>query len=215
VRTDFEEASEGSGSDSLQSWVSWFCSLSGNEYYLEVPDEFMDDEFNLTDLSGLVPYYNEALDMILDLETEGDDEDDDDEGDGLDEDDNAGQDDGFWKESRPVKQREPVDASVVEPYANMLYGLIHQRYLLTKNGLRWMAERYASGVFGSCPRVYCGRCPVIPTGRYDEPGKEGVKLYCPSCLDLYNPPYPYQNVDGKKMKRKGMHTHDSLVDVFV
>lgn len=170
----------------------------------------MDDEFNLTDLSGMVPYYNEALDMILDLETEGDDEDDDDgdddEGDDNDEHDKAGQDDGFWKESRPAKQRERVDASVVEPYANMLYGLIHQRYLLTKNGLRWMAERYASGVFGSCPRVYCGRCPVIPTGRYDEPGKEGVKLYCPSCLDLYNPPYPYQNVDGKKRKTKGAYT---------
>ncbi|KAI8336099.1 casein kinase II, regulatory subunit [Chlamydoabsidia padenii] len=182
---DVGQDSEASGSDSLQSWVSWFCSLSGHEYYLEVPEEFMDDEFNLTDLSTLVPYYNQALDMILDLESE--------EGGG---EDNWTEEDKKDTTTMGLKKKGQLDASVIEPYAIMLYGLIHQRYLLTKNGLRWMAERYASSAFGYCPRVYCGRCPVIPTGRYDESGKDSVKLYCPSCLDLYNPPLLYQNIDG-------------------
>ncbi|ORZ25982.1 casein kinase II regulatory subunit-domain-containing protein [Absidia repens] len=222
----FDRDSQVSTGSSLQSWVSWFCSLSGHEYYAEVSDDFMDDDFNLTGLSALVPYYNEALDMILDIEYEDDDindYDDEEEGEGEtssifgDHIDNSSnnnnnkgiglgdsgsrdnqqeQDDGFWKEQPLTKRRAHVDPSVVEPYAVMLYGLIHQRFLLTRNGLRLMAERYASGEFGFCPRTYCGKCPVIPTGRYDEPGRENVKLYCPCCMDLYNPPFIYQNVDG-------------------
>lgn len=86
----------------------------------------------------------------------------------------------------------------------MLYGLIHQRYLVTRNGLRVMAERYSSEQFGVCPRVYCYKCPVIPCGRYDEVARESVRLYCPSCMDLYCPPNPiFQNVDGNAIfKRK-------------
>ena len=183
----------------MQSWISWFCSLSGHEYYAEVPEDFIQDDFNLTGLSAIVPYYDEALEMILDLEPE-EPSDDDQLGDQEDEEEEepSEEDDGFWKE-RPIatKRRERVHPSVVEPYAAMLYGLIHQRYLLTRNGLRLMAERYAAEQFGFCPRVYCGRCPVIPCGRYDEAGREGVRLYCPRCMDLYNPPSLIsQNVDG-------------------
>ncbi|KAI8096606.1 casein kinase II beta subunit CKB1 [Halteromyces radiatus] len=210
INYDSDRDSQTSTSSSLQSWVSWFCSLTGHEYYVEVPEEFMDDDFNLTGLSALVPYYNEALEMILDIEPEDYDDTYDDEDKNEDvqnslsnhnstiqqEQQQSEQDDGFWKEGQPAKRRRNLDASVVEPYAIMLYGLIHQRYLLTRNGLRLMAERYATGVFGSCARVYCGRCPVIPCGRYDEVGVENVKLYCPRCMDIYNAPATYQNVDG-------------------
>lgn len=187
---------------SLQSWISWFCSLSGHEYYAEVPEDFIQDDFNLTGLSAIVPYYDEALEMILDLEPEEPSDDDQlaDQEDEEEEEEPSEEDDGFWKE-RPIatKRRsgERAHPSVVEPYAAMLYGLIHQRYLLTRNGLRLMAERYLAEQFGFCPRVYCGKCPVIPCGRYDEAGREGVRLYCPRCMDLYNPPSLIsQNVDG-------------------
>ncbi|CAO3608214.1 unnamed protein product [Cunninghamella blakesleeana] len=228
ITYDLEHDSQTSSSSSLQSWVGWFCSLNGHEYYVEVPEEFMDDDFNLTGLSSIVPYYNEALDMILDIDDDenqnylSEDEDNifdnnnnnnnnnsmetnkKDNGEQDEENEQQQQqqeqeqnDDGFWDESQSVKRRGQLDANTIEPYAIMLYGLIHQRYLLSRNGLRIMAERYAQGAFGTCPRVYCGRCPVIPCGRYDEVGKESVKLYCPSCLDLYNPPISiYQRVDG-------------------
>ncbi|KAG0736032.1 hypothetical protein G6F57_008245 [Rhizopus arrhizus] len=154
---------------SLQSWISWFCSLAGHEFYIEVPEEFIEDDFNLTGLSTLVPYYQEAIDMILDIETEQEE-----------------QEKKTW-----------VDPNVIERYAILLYGLIHQRYLLTRNGLRVMAQRYSNEHFGVCPRVYCYKCPVIPCGRYDEIGKESVRLYCPSCLDLYCPPTSIlQAIDG-------------------
>lgn len=197
-----DDESQTTTSSSLQSWISWFCSLAGHEYYAEVPEDFIEDEFNLTGLSAIVPYYNEALEMILDVEPEETSEADE-EGEGQEEEEEEEEqeeeEDGFWKEKPPVRRRrrERVDPSVIEPYAAMLYGLIHQRYLLTRNGLRLMAERYAAEQFGFCPRVYCGRCPVIPCGRYDEAGKESVRLYCPRCMDLYNPPSSiFQNVDG-------------------
>ena len=32
-------------------------------------DDFIEDEFNLTGLSSVVPFYKEALDMILDMDS--------------------------------------------------------------------------------------------------------------------------------------------------
>jgi casein kinase II subunit beta len=107
------------------------------------------------------------------------------------------------EEQEEQEKKTWVDPNVIERYAILLYGLIHQRYLLTRNGLRVMAQRYSNEHFGVCPRVYCYKCPVIPCGRYDEIGKESVRLYCPSCLDLYCPPTSIlQAIDGNKKERK-------------
>jgi casein kinase II subunit beta len=50
-------------SGSPESWISSFCSLIGHEYYAEVSEEFIEDDFNLTGLQNQVAMYKEALEV--------------------------------------------------------------------------------------------------------------------------------------------------------
>jgi len=71
---NFEEEEEVSNSssecqsDDDYAWIPWFCSLRGNEFFTEVDENYARDGFNLTGLNATVPYYEYALDMILDVE---------------------------------------------------------------------------------------------------------------------------------------------------
>lgn len=46
-----------------ESWISSFCSLLGHEYFAEVSEDFIEDDFNLTGLQSQVPMYKEALEV--------------------------------------------------------------------------------------------------------------------------------------------------------
>ena len=48
--------------------MSWFCSLPGHEYFCEVKEDFIEDDFNLTGLNSVVPFWKEAMEMVLDVE---------------------------------------------------------------------------------------------------------------------------------------------------
>ncbi|KAI8612494.1 casein kinase II, regulatory subunit [Chytriomyces sp. MP71] len=162
---DTASSSGSSGESSAVSWIYWYCSLPGHEFFVEVPEDFIKDDFNLTGLNTLVLLYNEALDMILDLELD------------------------------PAPT--PAQLSLIESSAEMLYGLIHQRFLLTKIGLGLMADRLADAEFGACPREGCGGAPVLPCGRSDQPSVDTVKMFCVRCCDLYHPrEAKFQHIDG-------------------
>ncbi|EPS62636.1 hypothetical protein M569_12153, partial [Genlisea aurea] len=165
--TDTEE-SDVSGSDGDNaSWISWFCNLRGNEFFCEVDDEYIQDDFNLCSLSNQFPYYDSALDLILDVESS--------HGDMITEEQNE----------------------LVESAAEMLYGLIHARYILTTKGMAAMLEKYKNYEFGRCPRAYCCGQPCLPVGPSDIPHSNTVKIYCPKCEDIYYPRSKYQgNIDG-------------------
>lgn len=166
-----QSSSNSSDSGTYDEWIPSFCSRFGHEYFCQVPTEFIEDDFNMTGLSQEIPHYRKALDLILDLEAMSD-EDDEDDNDGAAEEDGSG---------------EPVNRSIVEHAAEQLYGLIHARYILTKPGLQSMAEKFDHKEFGTCPRYYCGGMQMLPCGLSDTLGKQTVRLYCPSCQDLYLP----------------------------
>ncbi|KAI9801955.1 MAG: casein kinase 2 regulatory subunit [Sarcosagium campestre] len=187
-----------SSSPAPESWISSFCSLLGHEYFAEVSEDFIEDDFNLTGLGSQVPMYKEALEMILDVEPEEDEEDEEEDEDEDEEDDGLNDDRLTYRRAGDRRHvRAASDLSVIESSAEMLYGLIHQRYITSRPGIQQMAEKYELQHFGICPRVFCNGCRVLPVGYSDIPGQDTVKLFCPSCLDIYTPPNTrFQAVDG-------------------
>lgn len=134
--------------------------------------------------------------MILDVEPEDDDDDEDDE-DEEEEDISADGLDRRLPGERRHHSRMASDLSVIESSAEMLYGLIHQRYICSRAGIQQMSEKYEMGHFGCCPRTNCNQARTLPVGLSDIPGEDTVKLFCPSCLDVYVPPNSrFQTVDG-------------------
>jgi casein kinase II subunit beta len=206
-----------SSSQSPDSWIAQFCSLVGHEYFAEVSEDFIEDDFNLTGLQSQVPMYKEALEMILDVEPsetgssavsgeeEEEEEEEDDDGllgEELDEPTNqngaSGRQSGAAQSAGSRRHgRSSSDTSVIESSAELLYGLIHARYITSRPGIQQMMEKYELSHFGFCPRVYCAGARVLPVGLTDTPGQQTVKLFCPSCLDVYTPPNSrFQAVDG-------------------
>ncbi|RKP14927.1 beta subunit of casein kinase II, partial [Piptocephalis cylindrospora] len=147
------------------SWVTWFCSLPENEYLVEVSEEFLEDDFNLNNLSDHLPQYHDALEMILDLYPDG-----------------------------PSATVDEI--TTVEAQAESLYHMIHARYLQSRAGLEHFRPLYLSGKYGTCPRVLCRGISLLPAGYMDPTSKvELVKLYCPHCGDLYQPPQRFRRLD--------------------
>lgn len=154
---DYSEAS-GSELDEEITWIEWFCSLKGNEFFVQVDEDYIQDDFNLTGVSAQIPYYEYALNMILDYDDH---------------------DDTVPEEKLPL----------IETAAQMLYGLIHARFILTGRGMALMLDKYNSMVYGTCPLDQCAGLnqAVLPIGMSDVLRQSGAKVFCPHCKEVYFP----------------------------
>jgi casein kinase II subunit beta len=48
------DSSESSDSGEDLSWINWFVNQRGNEFYVAVDEDYIQDDFNLTGLSSMV-----------------------------------------------------------------------------------------------------------------------------------------------------------------
>lgn len=77
------------------------------------------------------------------------------------------------------------------------YGMMHAKYLLTPPGQARMLTKYLNDSFQPCPLDKCAGTRCLPYGLADQVDKHGVKFYCPSCAQIYEPSDPEDaKIDG-------------------
>jgi casein kinase II subunit beta len=105
---------------------------------------------------------------------------------------------------------------LIETAAEVLYGLIHARYILTSSGMAKMMEKYKNVEFGRCPRTACQGQPAFPVGLSDIPRDSSVEIFCPKCQETYHPrSSKHANIDGAYFGTTFCHlfllTHPDLI----
>ncbi|GFE54076.1 ck2 beta subunit [Babesia ovis] len=181
-------------------WIEWYCSLKGNEFYVQVDADYIRDEFNLVGLQQQVSYYSHAIRMILDNYDDFDyDCYDDHEG------------DSYGPRSERAKQQ------IINTSSQLLYGLIHSRFIITSKGMSLMLQKFKEKVFGTCPNFSCENAAVLPIGIVDAPAYHNAKIFCPRCNEVYHPPKNSRLslIDGAYFGTTFAHlflmVHDSIV----
>jgi casein kinase II subunit beta len=49
-----------SNEDSFISWIAWYCSLPGHNMLVQVPEYYIEDEFNLNGLALIINNYDQV-----------------------------------------------------------------------------------------------------------------------------------------------------------
>ncbi|WLF77445.1 casein kinase 2 regulatory subunit [Lodderomyces elongisporus] len=205
--------------DEYVPWIQQFCELFGHDYFVQVSQDFIEDDFNLTGLSSQVPFYREALYTILDYQVETAEDhannttttmaanpscsNNHNNSANMSANNNNNNESSRGGASMASKSKVSTttpdlpNKALLMRSAELLYGLIHARYIVSKQGLTAMASKFEKNDFGSCPRYFCDGMHLIPVGSTDIPGQETVRLYCPCCNDIYLPSSSrYLNIDG-------------------
>ena len=63
-------------------------------------------------------------------------------------------------------------------------------------GLALIREKYLNEVFGTCPRIVCGKQTVLPIGLSNDFKYARVKVFCPRCNEIYNAKIKQSQMDG-------------------
>ncbi len=108
-----EDTSANEDNEEELTWIHMFCELSGNEFYVEIDKSYIEDHFNLYGLRNFFESskdYSNALDIILD------------------------------RRPSSVPEDHLLDIESIQKNAELLYSLIHARYVLAPIGLQLMVR---------------------------------------------------------------------------
>ncbi|KAH3900208.1 related to Casein kinase II subunit beta' [Saccharomycodes ludwigii] len=156
---DDDDNDDDDESDYVEQWIDTFLGKKSHEYFCDIDTDYITDRFNLINLHKFVSCrFSTVIQYIIDELGES-----------------------------TLERMSTKELELLEADANKLYGLIHARYVITIKGLEKMYTKYKDADFGRCPRVFCNYQPLLPIGLHDQPDMDYVKLYCPSCEDLYTP----------------------------
>lgn len=111
-----------------------------------------------------------------------------------------------------LENKEPSEE--VEKQVRMIYMLAHADYLETEQGMELMYQKKGSVM--QCPRVFCKDTPCWPCRASSNIGESTIKMYCPTCKQIYNPENKiFDAVDGvgfpKRYIENMVEKHPDLV----
>eukprot|EP00866_Antonospora_locustae_P001941 jgi/Antlo1/1941/719 len=159
-----EYSSSSIESEQDNPWIEDFMMLAENRALVRVPQEFIEDRFNLVGLGKDIQNVERGLRVIL----------------------------GDLVDTGACKVR-------------ILYYMIHQRYIFTKQGLEEVFERVIQGDYGVCRNIACASAKLIPMGLTDLPEISTVKLYCYNCKLLFHPTGGIERLDACAFGRSFPH----------
>jgi hypothetical protein len=159
-------------------WIRKFLAARSRDTLLPIPREYLSDGFNLVQLAPVV----EGI-----ARTEG----------GYGPPVSSNESFPLFKAAlRLILSNDDEPSSpVVQRAAEVLYTLVHARYLISPRGLDTVRRvlRRSDGtvnpVFGRCPRIRCRGMPLLPCGDSDNYDPRNsvttrAKRYCPCCGEV-------------------------------
>jgi casein kinase II subunit beta len=146
-------------------WITQFCQEPANSWYVPIDVDWAADWFNQHGISNHFDNFDEAIELIADRQS------------------------SKWESFTDEQIRD------IHTQALRIYGLLHARWICQPRGMSLMKEKYDAGIFGQCPRFSCNGTKMLPMGTTLIPRRHSVKLFCPTCCDIYRCP-PDRSIDG-------------------
>lgn len=113
----------------------------------------------------------------------------------------------FEEAKKLILSNEKTDENI-QQQAEVLYGLIHARYLNSIEGMEKMVVKQKNHIFPHCPRIFCRKTTCVPYGITDELRDKTIKMFCPNCHEFYNV------TDERIIKIDGAYFGPSWVDLL-
>lgn len=141
--------------------MQWFCSLEGHEFLLPLDRAFLQDKFNMVGLHTACEFPKDRVRKCMLL---------------------------LMSKQQPSEEDlKDEQFLMLNQDTSDLYGVLHARYIRSREGLALVYGKYQTGAYGYCPRAFCDKQKVVPNAMSDKLRQNRVKVFCPKCEELYIP----------------------------